>query len=63
MEDELLLDAEAVGLQELDLLLILKVGDLATDNPTIDVGPGVQRLPKPFRSPEIVPLVQISVRH
>ena len=43
-------------------LVMLMSGDLATD-PRVNVGPEVQRLQKPFSFPEIVPLVENSVRH
>ncbi len=38
-------------------LVMLMTGDLATD-PRVDLGPEVQRLQKPFRFPEIVPIVE-----
>ncbi len=54
--------AELENDPEFEGLLMLMTGDLATD-PRVNVGPEVQRLQKPFRFPEIVPLVENSVRH
>ena len=60
--DGLTVIAELERDSEFDGLVMLMTGALATD-PMVKVGPSVQRLQKPFRFPEIVPIVESGVRH
>ena len=42
--------------------IVLMTGGLAAD-PSIKVGPDVKRLQKPFKFPDVIPLLENRLRH